>query len=177
MASFLESLNSSLINFIQDQQMFFVATAAQDGRINLSPKGLDSLRIIDHKNILWLNYTGSGNETAAHLLALNRITIMFCSFGSNPLILRIYGTANVTYPNHEDWSASVKQFSRTENARNIFEVQIESVQTSCGYGVPIYEFVSQRDRLIVKKDQEELAKYWKEKNLTSIDGLPTGLEK
>lgn len=178
MATFLKSLNSSLIDFIQEQHMFFVATAAQDGRINLSPKGLDSLHILGKTSILWLNYTGSGNETAAHLLALNRITMMFCSFGAKPLILRIYGTADVIHPYDDNWPTSIHHFQKTKGGRNIFKVHIESVQTSCGYGVPSYDFNHQRDRLLKwedEKDTSEIQKYWHEKNAISIDGLPTGL--
>ena len=112
MAAFLSSLNvnDSLIQFIKAQQMFFVATAAEDGRINLSPKGLDSVRVEDKQHILWVTYTGSGSETAAHLLSQNRMTMMFCSFLRTPLILRLYGMAKVYYKGDSEWDGLLADF-------------------------------------------------------------------
>lgn len=158
--------------------MFFVATAAADGRINLSPKGLDSLRIIDKHNILWLNYTGSGNETAAHLLSKNRMTIMFCSFLGNPLILRVYGKGETYHQGDSEWEELISDFGHKKGARNIFKLNIESVQTSCGYAVPQYEFKGQRKILVDRAEQKEpgyFEGFWKENNSKSIDGLPTGI--
>ena len=178
MATFLKSLNTSLIDFIQAQHIFFVATAAPDGRINLSPKGRDSLRIIGKNTVVWLNYTGSGNETAVHLLAQNRITLMFCSYGPKPLILRLYGSAKVFHTH--DWQKNIDQFQKIAGVRNIFIVNIDSVQTFCRYSVPRYDFKNQRERVLEwgdRKDQNEINTYWREKNMISIDGLPTGLEK
>lgn len=180
MAAFLKSLNQSLIEFISEQQLFFVATAASDGRINLSPKGLDSFRIIDKQTVQWLNYTGSGNETAAQLLALNRMTIMFCSFGPKPLILRLYGTAQAVHDYDSDWRALLNNYGNPLGARNIFTMQINSVQTSCGYAVPEYEFLNQRTRLTEwseEKGPEGIAQYWLDKNVKSIDGLATRIKK
>jgi hypothetical protein len=171
-------LSSNLQTFIEAQQMFFVATADVDGRINLSPKGLDSLRVLSPNRLIWLNLTGSGNETAAHLLAVNRMTLMFCSFVGNPLILRVYGKAKTVHVGDPDWNELYAHFSGIAGARQIFDVQIDTVQTSCGYAVPLYDFVDQRERLLqFAKDQgpEGLKNYWAEKNTTSIDGKSTGM--
>lgn len=179
MGSFLQTLNDSLINFISNQQLYFVATAATDGRINLSPKGLDSFRVIDKSTVQWLNFTGSGNETAAHLKALNRMTIMFCSFGPKPLILRLYGTTKVSHNYDSDWSTLLENYSHTLGAHNIFTMHIDSLQTYCGYGVPEYEFLNQRTRIPEwgeKKGVDEITQYWMEKNVKSIDGLVTGIK-
>ncbi|MEL6987628.1 MAG: pyridoxamine 5'-phosphate oxidase family protein [Bacteroidota bacterium] len=158
--------------------MFFVATADQDGRINLSPKGLDSLVVLDPSNVLWLNLTGSGNETAAHLLKVNRMTLMFCSFDEQPLILRLYGTSETFHNKDEEWSDLLSQFPNFLGARNIFKLNIDSVQTSCGFAVPEYTFKGQRSILkdwAEKKGDDGIKQYWKDKNVTSIDGLPTGI--
>ncbi|MEL6660252.1 MAG: pyridoxamine 5'-phosphate oxidase family protein [Bacteroidota bacterium] len=178
MAKFFPQLSTALQNFIADQQMFFVATADVDGRVNLSPKGLDSLKVLGPERIIWLNLTGSGNETAAHLLAVNRMTLMFCSFAGNPLILRVYGTARAVYPGDEEWDTLVASFPRLDGARQIFDLQIESVQTSCGYAVPLYDYVGQRDRLFQwaeQKGEEGIKQYWVDRNAKSIDGKPTGM--
>ncbi len=178
MAKFFPKLSSALEAFIGEQQMFFVATADTDGRVNLSPKGLDSLRVLGPERIIWLNLTGSGNETAAHLLGVNRMTLMFCSFAGNPLILRVYGTARDVYPGDNDWDALAATFTRLDGARQIFDLQIESVQTSCGYAVPQYNYVGQRDRLYKwaeQKGEEGIQQYWVDRNTESIDGKPTGM--
>ncbi len=178
MAKFFDKLSSALQGFIEEQQMFFVATADVDGRVNLSPKGLDSLRVLSPNRIIWLNLTGSGNETAAHLLGVNRMTLMFCSFVGNPLILRVYGTAKAIHPSDEAWDELYGHFSNMAGARQIFDVQIESVQTSCGYAVPLYDYVEQRTRLLDSAEQKgeaAIQQYWIDKNLESIDGKPTGL--
>ena len=112
--------------------MFFVATAAPDGRVNLSPKGMDSLRVAGPNRILWRNLTGSGNETAGHLKALNRITLMWCSFALRPLILRAYGSARTISPVDADWAELNRRFPRGPGARQIFDVAVDLVQTSCG---------------------------------------------
>lgn len=158
--------------------MFFVATADVDGRVNLSPKGLDSLRVLSPNRIIWLNLTGSGNETAAHILGVNRMTLMFCSFMGNPLILRVYGSAKAVYPGDPEWEALKNEFPEMAGARQIFDVAIESVQTSCGYAVPLYEYVEQRSRLLESAEQKGEAgikQYWADKNTESIDGKPTGI--
>ena len=176
--AFLERLNNDLIKFIEQQQMYFVATAAQTGRINVSPKGLESFRVQDKEHVLWLNYTGSGNETAAHLKEQNRMTIMFCSFTEKPLILRLYGKVKSYHSFDSEWPELLNLFKEQTGARNIFLLEIESVQTSCGYGVPLYEFENARPTLtsfMESKGEKGLIEYQKLKNTTSIDGLDTGL--
>ncbi|MFT6435343.1 MAG: hypothetical protein ACJAVI_003398 [Candidatus Azotimanducaceae bacterium] len=178
MADQFESLNKKHIDFIQQQHIYFVASAAESGRVNLSPKGTDTLRILDDNRAIWLNLTGSGNETAAHLLKLNRITLMFCSFERQPLILRLYGTAKVTHQGEDGWLEHISKFENTMGARQIFEIDIEMVQTSCGYAVPFYEYKSERgtlDKWSEKKGQSEIEEYWQSDNAESLDGFPTGI--
>jgi pyridoxamine 5'-phosphate oxidase-like protein len=164
--------------FIEAQQMYFVATAARNGRVNVSPKGLDSLRVLSPTRVVWLNGTGSGNETAAHLLDVPRITLMFCSFAREPLILRLYGQARAVHRGDPEWDSLLALFPPMTGSRNIFVVDVDLVHTSCGYGVPLYEFVGQRelmDSWATKKGPDGLDAYQQEKNRVSIDGLPTGL--
>jgi hypothetical protein len=164
--------------FIEAQQMFFVGTAARDGRVNVSPKGLDSLRIVSPSRVVWLNGTGSGNESAAHLLDSPRMTLMFCSFVREPLILRLYGAARAVHEPDAEWAELVGLFPPIKGARNAFVLDVDLVQTSCGYGVPLFEFTGQRDlmdRWAEKKGPDGLHAYQQQKNRTSIDGLPTGL--
>jgi hypothetical protein len=178
MAQQFDAISDRHRAFIQRQPMFFVATAARGGRVNVSPKGLDSLRVLDPHRVVWLNGTGSGNETAAHLLDLNRMTIMFCSFVREPLILRLYGTAREVQPGDADWPALAALFPPMPGARQLYDVSVDLVHTSCGYGVPLMETVGQRelmDNWATKKGEEGLAVYHAEKNLESIDGFPTGL--
>jgi hypothetical protein len=163
--------------FIERQPMFFVGSAARDGRVNISPKGLDSLRVLGPRRVVWLNGTGSGNETAAHLRDVNRITLMFCSFVREPLILRLYGTARTVHRDDPDWEELSGLFPPMRGARQVYDVAVDLVQTSCGYGVPLMETVGQRDLMdswAAKKGPDGLAAYWAEKNTLSIDGLPTG---
>ena len=164
--------------FIEDQHMFFVATAARDGRVNLSPKGLDSLRVLGPNRVVWLNGTGSGNESAAHLLDTPRMTLMFCAVEGRPLILRLYGTARAIHADDTEWDELLALFPPLPGARNIFVLDVDLVQTSCGHGVPLYEFTGQRDIMpnwALKKGPEGLRTYQQETNRVSIDGLPTGL--
>lgn len=165
-------------NFIDQQQMFFVGTAARDGRVNVSPKGLDSLRVLSPTRVAWLNGTGSGNETAAHLLDHPRMTIMFCSFVREPLILRLYGAARAVHAVDPEWGELKGLFPAMLGARNIFVLEIDLVQTSCGYGVPLMEFTGQRDLMANwahKKGPDGLVAYQQQKNRVSVDGFPTGL--
>lgn len=178
MADVFESISDRHRAFIEDQHIFFVGTAARDGRVNVSPKGLDSLRVLDPRRVLWLNLTGSGNETAAHLLDVNRITLMFCSFDRKPLILRLYGSATEIQPDQPQWAELAAHFPDLPGSRQIFDVAVESVQTSCGYAVPLMTFDDERDLLnswAVKKGPDGIAAYHDEKNRLSIDGYPTGL--
>lgn len=178
MAKFFDKLSSAHQGFILEQHMFFVATADVDGRVNLSPKGLDTFRILSPTRVAWLNLTGSGNETAAHLLSVNRMTMMFCAFQGSPLILRLYGTANTIHPTDTDWAEMSTLFPTLAGARQIFDITIESVQTSCGYAVPEYAFEQQRQRLLTNAEERGdgyIKNYWQEKNTISIDGKPTGM--
>ena len=178
MAKQFEHLEPQHIAFIEKQSMYFVATAAHDGMVNLSPKGLDSFRIIDESKIIWLNLTGSGNETAAHLKINPRITIMFCSFSKTPQILRIYGKGSVIQANDNDWNNWLSRFKDYPGARQIITIDIESIQTSCGFAVPLAESMVERDTLqkwAGNKGEEGIKEYWKEKNQTSLDGYPTYL--
>lgn len=164
--------------FIERQPMFFVATAARDGHVNVSPKGLDAFRVLGDNRVAWLNGTGSGNETAAHLLDSNRMTIMFCSFAREPLILRLFGTARTVQPGDDAWEELLEMFPSMPGARQVYDVDVDLVLTSCGYGVPLMEVTAQRELMptwATKKGPDGLAAYWAEKNTTSLDGLPTGL--
>ena len=164
--------------FIAAQSMYFVATAASDGRVNLSPKGLDSLRVLGPNRVAWLNLTGSGNETSAHLLDNPRMTLMFCSFDREPLILRLYGTAREVQPKDPDWDELYREFPPHISARQIYDMTVDLVQTSCGFGVPLMSVESERvllDTWAEKKGPEGVAEYWQQKNLSSIDGMPTKL--
>lgn len=164
--------------FIKQQKLFFVATASTDSKINLSPKGMDSLRILHKKRIVWLNLTGSGNETAAHLLENNRITLMFCAFEGAPLILRIYGKAKSHHPRDNTYQKLIELFPKIDGARQIIDIEVEMVQTSCGFAVPYYEFKKERTQLMEwaeDKNEIDLEIYWREKNSISLDGKPTGI--
>ena len=178
MAAQFEELREVHKNFIEAQPIFFVATAAAEGRINLSPKGMDSMRVLDDKSVLWMNLTGSGNETAAHLLKSNRMTIMFNAFEDPPLILRLYGSCDIYHPRDEQFQQYIKLFPDTKGARQLIKLHVETVQTSCGYGVPYMDFKAHRTRLAEwaeAKTDEELWDYWEKKNQKSIDGFETAI--
>jgi Pyridoxamine 5'-phosphate oxidase len=178
MAKFYLRLDAQLCEFIGQQQLFFTATAPLDGRINLSPKGIDTFRCLDFDRVAYLDLTGSGNETAAHLHQNGRMTIMFCSFTDKPLILRLYGTGSVVRPDTVQWANLIDRFTDLPGKRQLILLQLESVQTSCGYGVPIYELPTERSTLIdwaVNKGREGVQAYQLQKNQTSIDGLSTHL--
>lgn len=173
-----DRLSEKHVRFIEKQQMFFVATAAADGRVNLSPKGMDSLRVVDENRIVWLNVTGSGNETAAHVLMNPRMTLMWCAFEGKPLIQRAYGSARAVHPGDADWEGLSAQLPALPGARQILDVSIDLVQTSCGMAVPLFDFVDGREALnewAERKGEDGIRAYWAEKNVVSIDGLPTGL--
>jgi hypothetical protein len=180
MAEFFSELEQSHKDFITAQAMFFVATApSKGGRISLSPKGLDSFRVLSPQQVAYLDITGSGNETAAHTLENGRITLMFCSFTRNPLILRLYGQGRSVQPGDGEWPGLYSRFPTEPGVRQIMLIDVASLQTSCGYGVPLYELVSEREtmrRWADSKTPEELEAYRRKKNTTSIDGLPTGLK-
>ncbi|MEE9355739.1 MAG: pyridoxamine 5'-phosphate oxidase family protein [Methylococcaceae bacterium] len=164
--------------FIKAQHIFFVGTADKEGRVNVSPKGMDSLRILADNRIIWLNYTGSGNESAAHLLGVNRMTLMFCSFEKKPLILRVYGKGQVIYRRDRKWVEYADQFPESYGSRQIFDVDIDLVQTSCGFGVPFFDYTGERHTLekwADKRGIEGIEAYWKEYNQKSLDGKDTGI--
>ena len=165
--------------FIAQQAVYFVATSAPDARHNLSPKGMDSLRVTGANRLLWLNVTGSGNETAAHLALDARMTGMWCCFGQRPLILRAYGVARAVHQGDADWAGLAAELPMIPGARQIFELSVDLVQSSCGFAVPFLEDARERPVLrdwATAKGPEGLAAYWDEKNRHSIDGLPTGIE-
>lgn len=179
MANLKDHIGKRIQKFISKQKIFFVATATDKSRINLSPKGMDSFRVMDEKRVLWLNLTGSGNETAAHLDVDGRITIMFCSFEGAPMILRLYGKGKVINPNDKEWSSAVGQFPKQAGTRQIIDIDIEAVQTSCGMSIPMYDFKEDRlelDEWAQNKGEEGIKEYWKEKNEVSIDGIPTKIQ-
>jgi len=179
MADFFPALEPKHEEMLANAPMYFVATAAPTGHVNLSPKGLDTLRILSPSRVAYLDLTGSGNETAAHLLQSNRITLMACSFTRTALILRIYGTARSIQPGQPEWSELIALFPQITGTRQIFDIAIETVQTSCGYGVPQMELVAQRDTLVKwakGKTAQELEEYRATNNLSSIDSFPTGLQ-
>jgi hypothetical protein len=167
--------------FIERQHIFFNASAASEGRVNVSPRDVASLLVLDSNTVVYLDLTGSGNETAAHLLADGRLTLMFCAFEGAPLILRLYGRGRVL-PRRTREYASLLHSHYNDNeppgARQIVHLTVESVQTSCGMNVPFYDYVSERDQLIrwaQVKGEATLEDYRQQKNTRSIDGFPTGL--
>ena len=180
MSKLYTELDGKLQEFIANQKIFFVGTAGQESRVNVSPKGMDSLRILNPNQLIWLNLTGSGNETAAHVLEQPRMTLMFCAFEGKPLILRVYGKAKTVHPRDEEWTEWIDQFPKYPGSRQIFLLDIDSVQTSCGFSVPNYQHQEDRGDLIYwteKIGEDGVKNYWKEKNQVSIDGKPTEIFK
>ena len=176
----LTELNPELIEFIKKQKLFFVGTAANSGRVNVSPKGMDTFRVLDQNKIVWLNLTGSGNETAAHILKNNRMTIMFCSFEKKPMILRLYGDAEIFHIRDKKFHEYIDLFPDLSGTRQIIKMHVDLVQTSCGYAVPYMDFKEERKTLnswADKKEDEKLKEYWLEKNTKSIDGFETKIIK
>ena len=178
MAEFFETLNEDHRAFIARQPMFFVATAAEGARISLSPKGLDVFRVLDERTVAYLDLGGSGNETHAHLAADGRITIMFCAFDNPALILRLYGQGMAVLPQDAMFDRLAGQFPRLPGVRQIFVIVVDSVQTSCGWGVP---------RMTLDKERETLVKYHAQQDpaerlakvatrTSSIDGLPVRVQ-
>jgi hypothetical protein len=176
MASQHPEISDKLRDFISRQHVYFVATATADSRVNLSPKGIDSLRVLGPNRVVWLNLTGSGNESAAHVLADGRMTVMFCAFAGPPMILRLYGRARVVHRNDADWAELLAHFPEQRGVRQLFDLDVDLVQTSCGFGVPLMEFSADRTQLTDwadRKDDDGIRAYWEQKNQRSIDGLPT----
>ncbi|MCA0928906.1 pyridoxamine 5'-phosphate oxidase family protein [Ruegeria profundi] len=180
MAKQFPELQDAHSKFIEEQHMFFVGTAAPDGRVNISPKGMESLRVLGPSRIVWMNLTGSGNETAGHLLETNRMTLMWCSFTTRPMILRAYGTARTLHVGDVGWDEMADLFPSHRSARQIYDLEIDLVQTSCGYAVPFMEYQSDRDTMqkwVDSKSDDDIRAYWVEKNQQTIDGKPTRLAK
>jgi len=178
MAKFFTELNEHLREFIARQRIFFHASAPNSGRINLSPKGLDTFRVLSDKRVGYLDLTGSECETAAHLAENGRLTIMFCSFEGNPLILRLYGAGRVIHPRDPDWSELRSAFPTVPGERQIILLDIESIMTTCGFAVPLFDYRGDREQLTeftCKMGDERMDEYRHERNQTSIDGLPTYL--
>jgi Pyridoxamine 5'-phosphate oxidase len=175
MAEFTNTLTEKHFAIIAKQAIFFTATAAEGARINLSPKGLDSFRVLAPNRVAYLDLAGSGNETHAHLVADGRITIMFCNFEQPALILRIYGRGTPVLPQDEAWPVLAAYFDLLPGTRQIFDIAVESVQTSCGWGVPLMHLDKPRDTLTKYHAQADEAA-WLTKvsgRVKSIDGLPT----
>lgn len=180
MAKFYETISETLQKFIEKQHIFFVASAplSAEGHVNLSPKGMDSLRVLSANRVAYIDLIGSGNETSAHLRENGRITFMWCAFQGKPDIVRLYGTGRAVLPNDPEWVELSPLFPEYMNARQIITADIHLVQTSCGYAVPLMEFVADRDTLTrwaEAKGADGLVEYVCEKNAESIDGLPTPL--
>ncbi|OSM06849.1 pyridoxamine 5'-phosphate oxidase family protein [Magnetofaba australis] len=184
------AISDAIRAFIEAQHLFFVATATAEGRINLSPKGMDSFRVMGANQAAFLNFTGSGNETAAHLLADananqpsgGRITIMFCSFDAKPKILRLYGRGVAIHAEEAGWKESIALFPHFQThpgVRQVIRIDVESVLESCGFAVPQYTYVAERDKLLTwaeKSGAEGVAAYQRKRNAISLDGLATRAE-
>ncbi|WP_299496015.1 pyridoxamine 5'-phosphate oxidase family protein [uncultured Shewanella sp.] len=169
-------LNIQQIDFIKQQKIFFVGTAATSGRVNVSPKGGDSFRIVNENQVIWQNYTGSGNETAAHLHQNPRMTIMFCAFEGNPIILRLYGKATAVHPSDKKWSTYVDFFPKNTGTRQFYLLDIDMVQTSCGMSVPFFDYNQDREQLdnwSSAKGHKGIREYWENRNQHSIDNMDT----
>jgi hypothetical protein len=180
MAKTYDAITPELHKFIVAQPLFFVASAPLDaaGHVNLSPKGLDSLRVLSPHQVAYLDLTGSGNETSAHLRENGRITFMFCAFAGPPRILRLYGCGRTVLPTSPEWDELRARFPIFPGVRQIIVADITRVQTSCGFAVPLMQYEGQRDTLIrwaEAKGEHGLVDYWQEKNVSSVDGLPTPL--
>ena len=176
MAKQFAGLEPAHTAFIEDQPVFFTGTAAPDGRVNISPKGSDSLRVLGPNRILWRNLTGSGNETAGHLLQANRMTLMWCSFTSKPLILRAYGQARAIHTDDPDFADLDASFAPHIGTRQLYDMQIDLVQTSCGWAVPVMDLVEPRtvlDQWSETRGPDYIRTHWQHKNARTIDGFPT----
>lgn len=179
MGKFFDQIDDTVRTFIEEQHMFFVATAplTPDGHVNVSPKGLDAFRVLSPNQVAYLDMTGSGNETSAHLLENGRITFMFCAFTGSANIVRLFGTGRTVLPTDPDWPTYAALFDTSiPGLRQIIVADIDTVGSSCGYAVPLYDFKAQRETLTkywVNKGHDAVAPYHREKNANSLDGLPT----
>jgi len=180
MGKFYDSITDHHREFIANQHMFFVATAPlnPEGHVNVSPKGLDSFRVLSDTQVGYMDIISSGNETSAHMMENGRITIMMCSYDKTPNILRLYGTGHTVLPDTDEWEALSPQFNILPSTRQLIIADIHKVQTSCGFGVPMFDYVGERDqhyRWAEEKGADGLIEYRNDKNLISLDGLPTPL--
>ena len=180
MGNFHKSIREQDKKFIERQKMFFVATAPLEAgtHINLSPKGMDSFRVLSSTLVAYMDIVGSGNETSAHILQNGRITFMFCAFDGPPNILRLYGNGRTVLPTHDEWTDLAKHFEVQLATRQIIVADIYEIQTSCGFSVPLYEYVGERDhaeKWAQRKGADGIEAYKKEKNRVSLDGLKTAL--
>lgn len=180
MGKAFDSITPEIAKFIRKQHLFFVASAplANDGHVNVSPKGLDCLRILNDNQVAYLDLTGSGNETAAHITENGRITFMFCAFEGSPNIVRLYGTGRVVLPDTPEWEALAPNFTLHISARQIIVADIHRTSSSCGYAVPFFDYRQERETLTQywdAKGEDALPAYHLEKNRLSIDGLEAPL--
>ncbi len=180
MGKFFDSIKPAHTAFIERQHIFFVASAplSSGGRVNVSPKGLDCFRVLSESRVAYMDLISSGNETSAHTLENGRITIMFCSFETTPNILRLYGKGHTILPDSDEWETLAPLFNIYPSTRQLIVADIDLVQTSCGFGVPLFEYFGERDihfEWAASKSKESLQEYVKQKNLLSLDGLPTNL--
>ncbi len=178
MAQAHDSIGAEHRAFMEAQHIFFVATAPaeESGHVNLSPKGMDTFRVLSPTRVAYLDLTGSGNETAAHVTQNGRITFMFCAFEGKPQILRLYGRGRVVRQGGEEWDELAPLFPQLPGARQVVVADVTRVQTSCGFGVPVMSFSGDRDALVrwaLAKSDDGLREYRQRKNRASIDGLPT----
>ncbi len=176
MGKVYERLDDKLVEFIGRQHLFFVGTAPDepDGHLNVSPKGLDTFRILGPDSVAYLDLTGSGIETVAHLRQNGRVTIMFCAFEGGPLVVRLYGRGRVVEPGDPEWEGLIAHFPGYPGARSVVVVAVDRVADSCGYAVPLYEFKGERSQLIAyaeNKGPEGIERYKAQKNKVSIDGI------
>ena len=180
MGKFFDCIQPAHQVFIEKQKMFFTATAplSSEGHVNLSPKGLDSFRVLSPTLVAYMDIVGSGNETSAHLLENGRITFMFCAFDGPPNILRLYGDGRTVLPGDAEWATLSRHFTLELATRQIIVADVHKVQTSCGFSVPLYEYAGERNhaqKWAEKKGADGLEAYKQEKNLVSMDGLKTAL--
>lgn len=171
-----DELDDDLREFIGRQHMFFVATAplTADGHVNVSPKGLDTFRVLGPTTVAYLDLTGSGVETIAHLRENGRVTVMFCAFEGRPRILRLYGRGRCVEPTDAEWATASAAFPPMPGVRAVIVIEVERIADSCGYAVPLFDFVGEREQLCKwadNKGDDELRRYRAQKNRTSIDGL------
>jgi len=178
MAIKFDSINKAHKEFMEKQKMFVIGSAGAEGFINVSPKGMDSFRIVDENTVVWMNHTGSGNETSAHVQENGRMTIMFNSYDNLPMIMKLYGQAEVFHSADNEWDELIAHFSKREGARQIFKLHVELLLTSCGYAVPKYEFLEERKTLekwVEKKGEEGIKEYWQENNIETLNGVKTNV--